>query len=40
MADAGTGSQLDMSALEHMARWAGIGVQSGALCAPACIDDL
>jgi len=38
-ADAGTGSQFDMSAFEHMARWAGIGVQSGALCTPTCISE-
>ena len=31
---AGGGSQFDMSAMEHMARWAGLGIQSGAL-APA-----
>jgi NAD(P)-dependent dehydrogenase (short-subunit alcohol dehydrogenase family) len=28
---AGGGAQFDMSAMEHMARWAGLGVQSGAL---------
>jgi NAD(P)-dependent dehydrogenase (short-subunit alcohol dehydrogenase family) len=38
-ADAGTGSQFDISAFEHMGRWAGIGVQSGALCTPACISE-
>lgn len=35
--NAGTGSQFDMSAMEHMARWPGLGVQSGALCTPDCI---
>jgi NAD(P)-dependent dehydrogenase (short-subunit alcohol dehydrogenase family) len=38
-ADAGTGSQFDMSSAEHMARWPGLGVQSGAMCTPACISD-
>jgi NAD(P)-dependent dehydrogenase (short-subunit alcohol dehydrogenase family) len=38
-ADAGTGSEFDMSAMEHMARWPGLGVQSGAMCTPACISD-
>jgi|HubBroStandDraft_4_1064222.scaffolds.fasta_scaffold164816_2 NAD(P)-dependent dehydrogenase (short-subunit alcohol dehydrogenase family) len=36
-ANAGTGSQFDPSAMEHMARWPGLGVQSGALCTPDCI---
>ena len=38
-ADAGTGSEFDMSAMEHMGRWAAMRVQSGALCTPACISE-
>jgi NAD(P)-dependent dehydrogenase (short-subunit alcohol dehydrogenase family) len=37
--DAGTGTQFDMSAMEHMARWPAMGVQSGAMCTPECISD-
>ncbi|HXY91945.1 MAG TPA: SDR family oxidoreductase [Acidimicrobiia bacterium] len=38
-ADAGTGTAMDMSALEHMARWAGLGVASGAMDTPGAIAD-
>lgn len=38
-ADAATGSEFDESAFEHMGRWAGLGVQSGALSTPACISE-
>ena len=38
-ADAGTGSVFDASAAEHMGRWAALGVQSGAMCTPACVSD-
>ena len=31
---AGSGTQFDMSAMEHMSRWGGLGVHSGALCSP------
>jgi NAD(P)-dependent dehydrogenase (short-subunit alcohol dehydrogenase family) len=34
-----TGTEFDMSAVEHMARWPGLGVQSGAMCTPDCIAD-
>lgn len=37
--NAGTGSQFDPSAMEHMARWPALGVQSGALCTPDCISE-
>jgi NAD(P)-dependent dehydrogenase (short-subunit alcohol dehydrogenase family) len=37
--DAGTGAQFDMSAVPHMSRWAGLGVQSGVLCAPKDISE-
>lgn len=35
--DSATGSQFDMSAVEHMTRWPAMGVQSGELCTPDCI---
>jgi NAD(P)-dependent dehydrogenase (short-subunit alcohol dehydrogenase family) len=38
-ADAGTGSEYDMSAADHMVRWPGLGVQSGGMCTPACISE-
>jgi NAD(P)-dependent dehydrogenase (short-subunit alcohol dehydrogenase family) len=38
-ADAGTGSNFDASAFEHMTRWAGLGVASGALDTPGAIAD-
>jgi NAD(P)-dependent dehydrogenase (short-subunit alcohol dehydrogenase family) len=38
-ADAGTGSNFDASALEHMTRWAGLGVASGALDTPGAVAD-
>src|SRR5439155_22598075 len=34
--EAGTGTQFDMSAVEHMTRWAAMGVASGAMCTPTC----
>jgi NAD(P)-dependent dehydrogenase (short-subunit alcohol dehydrogenase family) len=38
--DAGTGTEFDISAMEHMARWPAMGVHSGAtLCTPACISE-
>lgn len=37
--DSATGSQFDMSAMPHMARWAGMGIQSGALCSPKDISE-
>jgi NAD(P)-dependent dehydrogenase (short-subunit alcohol dehydrogenase family) len=37
--DAGTGTEFDMGAVEHMARWPGLGVQSGAMCTPASISE-
>jgi hypothetical protein len=37
--DAGTGTQFDMSSMEHMARWPAIGVQSGAMCTPDCVSE-
>jgi NAD(P)-dependent dehydrogenase (short-subunit alcohol dehydrogenase family) len=38
--DAGTGTQYDASAMEHMARWPSLGVHSGTeLCTPACISE-
>jgi NAD(P)-dependent dehydrogenase (short-subunit alcohol dehydrogenase family) len=37
--DSATGTQFDMSAMEHMARWPALGVQSGELCTPNCIAD-
>jgi NAD(P)-dependent dehydrogenase (short-subunit alcohol dehydrogenase family) len=36
-ADAGTGSSFDASAFEHMARWAALGVASGAMDTPAAV---
>jgi NAD(P)-dependent dehydrogenase (short-subunit alcohol dehydrogenase family) len=36
-ADAGTGTNFDMSAFEHMQRWAAMGVASGALDTPTAI---
>jgi NAD(P)-dependent dehydrogenase (short-subunit alcohol dehydrogenase family) len=36
-ADAGTGSSFDLSAAEHMPRWAGLGVASGAMDTPVAI---
>ena len=35
--DAATGTEFDMSAAVLMARWAAMGVQSGAMCTPTCI---
>jgi NAD(P)-dependent dehydrogenase (short-subunit alcohol dehydrogenase family) len=35
--NAGGGSQFDPSAVEHMTRWAGLGVASGALDTPECV---
>jgi NAD(P)-dependent dehydrogenase (short-subunit alcohol dehydrogenase family) len=35
--NAGTGSVFDPSAMEQMARWPAMGVQSGALCTPDCV---
>ena len=37
--DAGTGTSMDMSALEHMARWAGLGVASGAFDTPLAVSE-
>jgi NAD(P)-dependent dehydrogenase (short-subunit alcohol dehydrogenase family) len=37
--DAGTGTEFDMSAMEHMARWPAMGVQSGAMCTPDCVSE-
>ena len=37
--EAGTGTNFDMSAFEHMTRWAALGVASGAMDAPADIAD-
>jgi NAD(P)-dependent dehydrogenase (short-subunit alcohol dehydrogenase family) len=36
-ADAGTGTNFDMSAFEHMTRWAAMGVASGAMDTPMAI---
>ena len=38
-ADAGTGTNFDMSAVEHMARWAALGVASGAMDTPDAISE-
>jgi NAD(P)-dependent dehydrogenase (short-subunit alcohol dehydrogenase family) len=38
-ADAGTGSVFDMSAFEHMARWAALGVASGAMDTPVAVSE-
>jgi NAD(P)-dependent dehydrogenase (short-subunit alcohol dehydrogenase family) len=38
-ADAGTGTNFDASAFDHMARWADLGVASGALDTPAAISE-
>jgi NAD(P)-dependent dehydrogenase (short-subunit alcohol dehydrogenase family) len=35
--DAGTGTNMDMSAMEHMVRWAGLGVASGAMDTPTAV---
>jgi NAD(P)-dependent dehydrogenase (short-subunit alcohol dehydrogenase family) len=37
--DAGTGTEFDMSSVEHMARWPAIGIQSGAMCTPDCVSE-
>jgi NAD(P)-dependent dehydrogenase (short-subunit alcohol dehydrogenase family) len=37
--EAGTGTQFDMSAVEHMTRWAAMGVASGAMCTPTCVSE-
>ncbi len=37
--NAGTGTDFDLSALEHMGRWAALGVASGAMDAPESIAD-
>jgi NAD(P)-dependent dehydrogenase (short-subunit alcohol dehydrogenase family) len=37
--NAGTGTEFDMSAVEHMGRWPGLGVQSGAMCTPECVSE-
>jgi len=34
---AGSGTQIDMSAVEHLARWAAMGIQSGALGTPEAV---
>lgn len=34
-----TQAQMDMSAAEHMVRWAAMGIHSGASCTPECISD-
>ena len=38
-ADAGTGTNFDMSAFEHMARWAALGVASGAMDTPTAVSE-
>jgi NAD(P)-dependent dehydrogenase (short-subunit alcohol dehydrogenase family) len=38
-ADAGTGTAMDMSAVEHMQRWAGLGVASGAMDTPVAVSE-
>lgn len=38
-ADAGTGTNFDMSALEQMGRWAALGVASGAMGSPTAISE-
>jgi NAD(P)-dependent dehydrogenase (short-subunit alcohol dehydrogenase family) len=35
----GTQVQFDMSAVPHMERWLGIGINSGVLCTPECVSD-
>jgi NAD(P)-dependent dehydrogenase (short-subunit alcohol dehydrogenase family) len=37
--ESATGTEFDMSAVEHMARWPAMGVQSGAMCTPTCISE-
>jgi NAD(P)-dependent dehydrogenase (short-subunit alcohol dehydrogenase family) len=37
--DAGTGTNMDMSAFEHMTRWAALGVASGAMDTPAAVSE-
>ena len=37
--EAATGTQFDMSAVEHMTRWAAMGVASGAMCTPTCVSE-
>jgi NAD(P)-dependent dehydrogenase (short-subunit alcohol dehydrogenase family) len=34
-----TGTEFDMSAAEHMGRWPGLGIQSGAMCTPDCVSE-
>jgi len=38
-ADAGTGTEMDASAFEHMVRWADLGVASGAMDTPTAVAD-
>ncbi len=38
-ADAGTGTNFDMSAFEHMSRWAALGVASGAMGCPTAVSE-
>ena len=38
-ADAGTGTNFDMSAFEHMGRWAALGIASGAMDTPKAISE-
>jgi NAD(P)-dependent dehydrogenase (short-subunit alcohol dehydrogenase family) len=37
--DAATGAQYDEGAFAHLARWSGLGVQSGAVSTPECISE-
>ena len=37
--EAAGGTEFDMSGAEHMARWAAMGVHSGAMCTPTCVSE-